>query len=306
MQPPARFVFTPTVTMYKRTLTLACATASLLLFAGCASFSRIADYPTPGKETTVAVVAKPMSKMSELPVGAFYDEPRQIIISGHQKGLGWGLLFGVVGVMVADSANKSGAEKRFGESAHSSTTDLGTITREVLEQEIANGQVTGWTFGAPPAHLQLSPYAVFTVQKSGQARLYAMLRAEIPGADGKPSWTARYFVRAPGEHTIEGEGGWMSGTAFSDGMRSALQRAILVCRDDSQGRLTGTRTIKAKGLLPYLNTDSWELPFILVQENDEYVVGRLAAGDVMVMAGTHVLDRADFKFTDAKFKDPRK
>ena len=85
MQPPARFVFTPTVTMYKRTLTLACATASLLLFAGCAAFNRIADYPTPGKETTVAVVAKPMSKMSELPVGAFYDEPRQIIISGHQK-----------------------------------------------------------------------------------------------------------------------------------------------------------------------------------------------------------------------------
>jgi hypothetical protein len=277
-----------------------------LTFSGCASFNRIADYPTPRQPSDVAIVAKPMSKMNELPLGAFYDEPRQIIISGHQKGLGWGMVFGIVGVMVADSANKSGAEKRFGDSARSSATDLGTITQEALEQEIAGNPTATWQLHPAPAHLLLSPYAVFTVQKSGQARLHAMLRAEILGADGKPTWSARYFARAEGEHTIEGEDGWMNGTRFADGMRGALQRVIKVCIDDTQGKLTGSRTIKAKGLFPFLNTDKIELPFIVVQESEQSIVGRLAAGDVMVMAGTHVLDKSDFTITDAKFKDPRK
>jgi hypothetical protein len=277
-----------------------------LTFSGCASFNRIADYPSPRQSTDVAIVAKPMSKMNELPLGVFYDEPRQIIISGHQKGLGWGMLFGVVGVMVADSANKSGAEKRFGDSARGSATDLGTIAREVVEQEIAASAPAAWSLHSAPAHVQLSPYAVFTVQKSGLARLHAMLRAEILGADGKPTWSARYFARAEGEYTIEGDAGWMTGTRFPDGMRAALHRAVKVCIDDTQGRLTGIRTVRAKGLFPYLNIDKIELPFIVVQENDQMIVGRLAAGDVMVMAGTHVLDRSDFAVTDASFKDPRK
>lgn len=282
-----------------------CTAALALVFTGCASYNRIANYPTPRQSVEVAVVSKPMSKMSELPVGTFYDEPRQIIISGHQKGLGWGMMFGLVGVLVADQANKSSAEKRFGDSAHASITDLNAITRDVLEKTIRETQAPGWSLRNAPAKLQLSPYALFTVRKSGQARLYAMLRAEIVGADGKPAWSARYFARASGEHTIEGDAGWMSGTLFADGMRAALERAIQVCVDDTQGKLTGTRTIKAKGVFPYLNMENFELPFIVVQETDGVLIGRLAAGDAMVMAGTHVLDKNDYTVKDAKFKDPR-
>ena len=83
--------------------------------------------------------------MNELPLRCFYDEPRQIIISGHQKGLGWGMMFGVVGVLVADSTNKASAGKRFGESAHAASTDIGTLAREVLEEEIAAGRAPGWS-----------------------------------------------------------------------------------------------------------------------------------------------------------------
>lgn len=284
----------------------AAAVLGLLGFlSGCASYNRIANYPTPTQPANIAIVAKPMSKMSELPVGVFYDEQRQIIISGHQKGLGWGLLLGPVGVIVADQANKSSAEKRFGNSAHGSDTDLGTLARTVLDEKLAAQHAPHWNSATGPNPLLLSPYALFTVTKSGKARLYAMLRAEIPGADGKPAWSVRYFARAPEEYTIEGDDGWMSQDRFAAGMRIALQRTIQVCIDDTQGKLTGTKKIKAKGVFPYMNTDKFELPFIVVQENDQTVVARLAAGDVMVMAGTHVLDRADYTFADGSFKDPR-
>jgi hypothetical protein len=35
-------------------------------------------------------------------------------------------------------------------------------------------------------------------------------------------------------------------------------------------------------------------------------VARLALGDVMVLAGTHVLNRADYTLSEATIKDPRK
>ena len=278
----------------------------LTVFSGCASYNRIADYPTPRQPTTIAIVAKPMSKMSELPIGVFYDEPRQIIISGHQKGLGWGMMFGLVGVLVANEANKSAAESRFGTTARGSVVDLGTLTREALSEELAAQPALPLTATAAPARLQLSPYALFTVLASGKARLYAMLRAEIPSPGGDPRWSVRYFVRAPGEYTIEGADGWMSQERFTTALRPALRRAIQVCLADTQGNLTGTKTIKALGVFPYLNTDKFELPFIVVQDGSESVVARLAAGDAMVMAGTHVLERADYKISDATFKDPRK
>jgi hypothetical protein len=131
-----------------------------------------------------------------------------------------------------------------------------------------------------------------------------VLRAEIPGPDGKPTWSGRYFARADGELPVETADGWMSGTLFADGMRHALQEAVKACAADLQGKLTGTRTVKAKGVFPYLNTDTLELPFIVVQEDEKHLIARLAAGDAMVLSGTHVLNRADYKIADAQFKNP--
>jgi len=274
--------------------------------SGCATYDRIADYPKPGQPTTVAVTAKPMSKMSELPLGAYYDDQRQIVISGHQKGMWGGMMFGLVGVLVLDEANKSIAEDKFGGSARSAAVDLGTITRELVDEAIASERTLGWVKTNGVAQLQLSPYAVFTVLKSGKARLYAMLRAEIPGPTREPQWSVRYFCRAPGEYMIEGNDGWMTDDRFAAGMRIAMKSALHVCAQDCLGRLRGTKTVTAKGPLAYMNNDTIPWRYIVVDESDDAIVARFAAGDVLVMAGTHVLDRSDHEIAPADFEDPRK
>lgn len=281
---------------------------SILLFgaSGCASFNRIADYPKANQPTSATVVAKPLSKMTELPIGAHYDKDRQIVVSGHQKGMLGGLLFGVVGVIVVDQMNKSSGEKQFGQATHNSTTDLGTLTQNILEEEKTAGRAPNWTATDAGTKLQLSPYAVVTVQKSGKARLYAMLRAELLDAKGQSVWFVRYFARAPGEYAVDGPDGWMTGDRFVEGMQTALRRTVQVCLADSQGRLTGSTKIKAKGALPYLNIENLELNYIAVQETQDDIVARLAAGDALVMAGTHVLSRSDYTISPADFKDPRK
>ncbi len=140
---------------------------------------------------------------------------------------------------------------------------------------------------------------------SGKARLYAMLSAQIPGAAGSnPTWSVRYFVRAPGEYPIEGTDGWMTQNRFHEAMTAALRQAVQICADDSHGKLTGTKKVKAKGRFAMVNFE-FDLPILVVSETDDTIVGRLAVGDAMIMSGTHVLNRADYELKDADFKDPR-
>lgn len=290
--------------MLHRLLVAILATGALL-FSGCATFDRIADYPAPARKVDVAVVPKPMSKMTELPIGAYYDAERQIIVTGHQKGLFTGMLFGVVGVLVADQMNKSAGAAKYGDDSAKSATDLASVEREILAAALQAGGAPNWSAAAGDnAGLRLSPYAVFTVEKSGDARLYAMLRAEIVGADGKATWSARYFVRAAGLHKLDGNDTWMTAGRFAAAIRPALERATAVCIADTHGKLAGKTTLTAKGHYPYLNFDI-ELRVIGVQENADDLVGRLAVGDAMVLAGTHVLSRKDYEIKAASFKDPR-
>lgn len=206
--------------------------------------------------------------------------------------------------MVADQMNKSSGSAKYADDSARSGTDLGTMMRELLAETLDHGKAPNWSLATQNAGVRLTPYAVFTVEKSGGSRLYAMLRAEIIGPDGSPTWSARYFARAPGIHPLDGEDTWMKETRFHDGMRAALARAIAVCVDDTHGRLTGKNHLLAKGYYPYLNIEL-ELPAIVVQETPEYLVARLAIGDAMVLAGTHVLDRADYTVKPGTFKDPR-
>lgn len=273
-----------------------------LSFTGCATYNRIAPYPATGQPAKVEVGGVAMSKMSELPLGAYYDPDRQIIVTGHQKGVFTGMMFGLVGVMVADSMNRSSAKDKYGAAA-AQGSDLKSILAALLEDPATVSRAPQWTREAAKVNLQLTPYALFTVEKTGQARLYAMLRAELPAAGDKPAWSVRYFAHAPGQYPLEAEG-WMKPERFQPAMKAALAKALAACIDDTHGRLTGTKTVTAKGRYPYINED-FELRAIVAQENPDTLVVRLAVGDAMVLAGTHVLDRADYQIKPADFKDPR-
>ncbi len=91
---------------------------------------------------------------------------------------------------------------------------------------------------------------------------------------------------------------------FANGIRTALQKALAACIDDTHGRLRDGRKITAKGRYAYLNLP-FELRAIVAAEHPDEVIARLVVGDAMVLAGTHVLTLADFEIKDAKFNDPR-
>jgi len=278
--------------------------AALALTSGCATFNKIAPYPKGQPPVDLAIGKRPLSKMNDLPLGAYYDEAHGIVVTGYQKGVRVGMLFGVVGVLVANSANKSTGTARYSENAAHMGTDLAALTKDVLTQKLASGACPAVKALSETGQLEVTPFALFSVQKDGKARLHAMLRVELrnkPQTD--PQWSVRYFAKAPGEYSIEGADNWTVEDRYAKGMKTAIERAVAVMLDDLQGKLVEKRKVEAKGIYPAFNTE-FEFPIIVVDENEKEIVGRIAIGDVMIMGGTHVLDRSDFTIKDADFKTP--
>lgn len=273
---------------------------------GCHTYDRVAGYPTPTQPTQIMVATKPISGW-DLPIGTYQDEKRGIIVRGAQGDGAQFASFGLIGAIAVTAehqAGKSSAESKLGASGNGSTADLVSVTKELLSEALA-GQPAPGPPATQAAQLKLSPYAVFTVLSSGKACLHAMLGAEVPGPNGAPKWSTRYFARAPGEHPIEGVDGWMAQNRFADGIRVALRRAVQASVDDSRGTLPLSRKVTIKGQLPYLKDASVTVRMIIVQKNKDTDVARMIEPDASPLSGTHVLDRADFAITDAEFPDPR-
>src|SRR5437870_9484813 len=68
-----------------------------------------AQAPSP---TRIVYSDEGMSRMSDLPMGVHRIPDSNVIVSGHQKGGGLGMLFGIVGVAIQSSANASGGTAR--------------------------------------------------------------------------------------------------------------------------------------------------------------------------------------------------
>jgi len=283
---------------------------TVLLSTGCATYNRIADHPDPDSKQAVQITRTPLSKMNDLPIGAVYDKENQIVIVGHQKGLMPAMLLGgVVGVLAADQINKSAGQKKYGEAASSEILDVSILAEKVLEDLLSEHPEGNWDLHTEANDydetLQLTSHAVFVVRKDGNARLFALLRAQLVGPDGETSWNTQYFARGTEDYPIGVEDGWRQGTRFSDNMTAALQKCFKACYLDSQGKLTGNRTVTLKGPFPFLPQDIFDLPAIVVREDEEEWIVKLLAGDDAVLAGTHVINSRDFEIEEKPLKDPR-
>lgn len=282
-----------------------------LLSTGCATYNRIADHPDPDSNQAVQIVKTPLSRMNDLPIGSVYDKDNQIVVVGHQKGIMPAVLLGgVVGVLAVDQLNRSVGNDAYGDATKSENLNVSTLAEEVLSDLLAAHPEGRWDLrseSSPQSKtLQLNTHAVFVVRKDGQARLFAMLRAQLIGPDGKPSWDTQYFARGAEDYPIGVEDGWRKGTRFADNMTGALTKCFRACYLDSQGKLTGTRTVTLKGPFPYLPKDNFTWPVMVVHEDDDEWIVKLLAGDVAVLAGTHVINPNDFEIEEKELKDPRR
>ncbi len=277
------------------------------LVVGCATYKNVAPFPAQSGVTTITVPEKSEFGMNDRPVGGYYDEKSRIMVTGHQKGMLTGMLFGVVGVLATDAINKSSAKSKYGDNAATVQFDQVAEARAEIDRQLATGQYAAFAVaGSNDRRIEIHPRAQFAIAKDGSTRLYALWNVRLLDKADQVLWQGRYFASAHEVMPLNNTDGWFSGTHYADGLHEAMSRAAWALLGDVGGVFKEGRTVKVKGRMAWLNEPLFELPGIVLTETDDHIVVRLLAGDALLCSGTHVFRKGEVTIVDAKVKDPRK
>ncbi|BET65913.1 hypothetical protein ASA1KI_08310 [Opitutales bacterium ASA1] len=277
-----------------------------LLASGCASYRYALPYPADAKTARTDISEEHPSAGTQFPIGTFYDKDHRVVFSGHQKGEQVGMMFGLVGVLVAHQANKAAGADRFGGHVDDLDFDLTTIARTALAEELAHAPATRLRLVGDAAEthaiLEIVPYALVEYAPGGGGKVYVSLRARLAQGGATQRWIGRYFAAADGTHL---QSTWEQEGRLETALREATERAVRMLVRDVHGGYPGSRTVKISGRwawtarLPQLTSRA-----IVLDETDEHLVLRFVAADALVFSGTHFVERKDVTLEDAVFKIP--
>ena len=240
-------------------LMLAAIAGASALAAPAAAAPEVGDAPAQAPTPTrVVYVDEGMSRMNDLPMGVHRIPDSNVVISGHQKGGGIGMLFGVVGMAIQSSANASGGTARVrnveDDLRFDATAKATELTGTMLAADGKLGQ--RFTLQAADNILKVSPYIVITFQNETEVRPYIVLKTKLftPG-DQSPK-AQKYFCCEGKALPLSGPGGLAenNGAGLKALLTSELETAIQVMLQDRAqpfARNKDTR-ITVKGYLPFV------------------------------------------------------
>ena len=214
-----------------------------------------AQAPAP---TRVVYVDEGMSRMNDLPMGVHRIPDSNVIISGHQKGGGIGMLFGVVGMAIQSSANASGGTARVrsveDDLRFDATAKATELTGAMLAADGKFGQ--RFTLQAADNMLNVSPYIVITFQNETEVRPYIVLKTKLYTAGDQSPKAQKYFCCEGKALPLTGANGLAEngGAGLKALLTAELETAIRVMlQDRAQPYIRDKeQRITVKGYLPFV------------------------------------------------------
>ena len=161
-----------------RKVMLAAIAGASTLTAPAAAAPEAGDAPAQAPSPTrIVYVDEGMSRMSDLPMGVHRIPDSNVIVSGHQKGGGIGMLFGIVGVAIQSSANASGGTARVRNVEDDLRFNATAKANELTGAILADGKFgQRFTLQAADSMLNVVPYIVITFRERDRGS--ALHRAE--------------------------------------------------------------------------------------------------------------------------------
>ena len=243
--------------MRKFMLALVAGTSALAVPAAAApeTGDTPAQAPAP---TRVVYVDEGMSRMNDLPMGVHRIPDSNVIISGHQKGGGIGMLFGVVGMAIQSSANASGGTARVrnveDDLRFDATAKATELTGAMLAADGKFGQ--RFTLQAADNMLNVSPYIVITFQNETEVRPYIVLKTKLYTAGDQSPKAQKYFCCEGKALPLTGANGLAEngGAGLKALLTAELETAIRVMlQDRAQPYIRDKeQRITVKGYLPFV------------------------------------------------------
>ena len=247
-----------------------------------------AQAPSP---TRVVYVDEGMSRMSDLPMGVHRIPDSNVIVSGHQKGGGIGMLFGIVGVAIQSSANASGGTAKVRDVQDDLRFNATAKATELTGAILADGKFgQRYTLQAADNMLNVSPYIVITFQGENEVRPYIVLKTKLFTAADQSPKAQKYFCCEGKALPLSGPGGLAEngGAGLKTLLAAELDTAIRVMLQDRAQPYTRNKDtrITVKGYLPFVGKPFKMKGYDLGRYNDyallDFPSGMLVFGGVNI------------------------
>ena len=278
-----------------RKFMLALVAGASALAAPAAAAPETGDAPAQAPAPTrVVYVDEGMSRMNDLPMGVHRIPDSNVIISGHQKGGGIGMLFGVVGMAIQSSANASGGTARVhtmeDDLRFNATAKATELTNAILAADEKHRQIFSLSATTSGSTLAVSPYIVITFQGDTEVRPYIVLKTKLYTAADQSPKAEKYFCCEGKALPLSGPGGLAEngGAGLKALLTAELETAIRVMLQDRAQPYTRDKEtrITVKGYLPFVGKPFKMKGYDLGKYNDyaliDFPSGMLVFGGVNI------------------------
>jgi hypothetical protein len=286
--------------------------------AGC-GHEMLLPAPRSSKPLPVVYTGKGVSTMGDLPPGTYQIPDSQVIISGHQKATRSpaSLMFGVVGVLVANQIDKSGGKAAVKSSLDVLHLKLSPEADDDLKNLLAADEfkdhfTTTAVRGEP--ELEIDGSIVLTFVDETKVLPYVVLHVTLLRYAHNPElkepsvmWSTRYMSSIGAPKPLEGAGSWTenNATALKTTVSAELQQAMhyMLADIETPTPRDESHRIVVTGHFPFI-PDRFEILSYALGESGDSIVFAPKIGDASVLAGVLLVDKTQVAVREAK-KDDR-
>lgn len=242
----------------------------------CFSKPGPAPFPADIEGFEIEAATDLLRKATELPVGAYTDQENRVILTGHQKGMNVSILFGPLGVLAANQANKSGGKAASEDLGISVGRGLVSLVQGKVEAALSELRGSSRMQLGSEVKLRLCPYLSINRTKDQLSKVFVMCIVElaVPG-EQKPIWRCVFFAEVEGEFSdvaLQGDEGLAQAIdASADHVAWALRKAI-----DMDFSQYTQQAVKAR--FPWLRNAAFPLGGFVMDEKDDYKLYRMPFG----------------------------
>jgi hypothetical protein len=285
------------------------ALAILVSLNGCATYGFSEPAPAQKQAITIKVSNEAIS-WAKLPIGVYTVPESDVIISGHQKGVGGAALFGIIGIAIASSTNASAGADSVKAIENRLHIKLKDRINASFGQLIASGKFDNrltQTDQAANPKLIITPALVLTYLSDTAVRPFLVLRAELMGANGQPIWTTRYIASSAEARPLAGANGWLENDAamLTSVIQSSLDSVTKIMAADLLNPLLRDpkKLTMVQANFPYLKQRIQTTGSVL-SEDDKQLVFLPKLQDGIVFSGVNIIPKEAVTYRPATPEDP--
>jgi hypothetical protein len=246
--------------------------------------------------TQMEFSADQMSRLTDLPAGAYRVPNSDVVISGHQRGKTAPFaLFGVVGMAIQGSVNAYNGKDAMASAEQALTFSIDEETKAKLQAAMAAPDYATLFSSAANSYrrYEITSSVALCFVNQRDVLPYVVLRVKLLDKRDATLWTTRYIASAGARRPLVGDGSWTADNALRPHVSQLLDLAIGTMLKDIAHPYPRDEAslVTVRGYFLHDNHPLQLVGYKLAEENGRTLFLPML-GASFVFAGVNILDTA--------------